>query len=158
MLVTTSRYSPSALRGLAKAFAIAFGGAYFARGKKTMLSLVSEARKNGHSRICVAMPGTLEFISVDELGNWEWLEGIIVVKSSAFDGKRLCACCRIAGSDAEKLAGLLDFEQDEKADAEAVAEAGIIKLFVPAGDSAVASAIFEMEVSYERKVQDRSGI
>ncbi|MFA6531225.1 MAG: hypothetical protein WCT31_05825 [Candidatus Micrarchaeia archaeon] len=169
MLATTSRYSPQALRDFAKAFAIAFGGAYVARGKKTIDSLVSEARKKGHSRICVAMPETIEFISVDELENWKWLDEVIVVKSKSFSAKGVFPCREITGSDSGKLIELLDFEPDEKAELEIIAEAGKIKLIISDSDKSEGNSIpanfgpvkFEMDVSYEMhkgKMQDRAEV
>ena len=77
MLVTTSRYSSSNTRAFAKKIAIAFKSRYIARGKKSIDSLVSFARRNGDSRICIfvekdSLPAHLEFISVKPNETWVW--------------------------------------------------------------------------------------
>ena len=167
MLITTSRYCPKETRELSKAFAIVFSGAYVARGKKTIDELVEFARKKGHSRICVLMSGnfgvipnksetiSMEFISVNELGRWSWIDSVICIIKHSFSSSGLCACSAIEGGDSKLLSELLDFEENEKAEGNAFAGNGKISFSNDSANGALAGGAFlDLEVKYESRVQD----
>lgn len=143
MLVTTGRYVDNNLRALARSLARAFSGEYAARGKKTIDTLVSAARRSGHNRVCVVSAGKLCFIKVDELGGWGWLP-CCAVKSFRADEANIVPAGSISGSDAERLSFLFGFEGNEKAEAEITAERSRIS----EGDA------LEIEVDYEVQLRN----
>jgi len=76
-LITTSRYPSAKTRSLAKRLADERGQRYLARGKRTIDSLVSYARRMGEDRIEIVEerddePARIAAIEVDETGRWRW--------------------------------------------------------------------------------------
>lgn len=76
-MFTTSRYSSTKTRELAKKLASESKEIYVARGKKTIDQLVQLARKKGDEKITVLeeqenKPTTSAVILIDELGRWKW--------------------------------------------------------------------------------------
>jgi rRNA maturation protein Rpf1 len=76
-LLTTSRYASQATRKAARALAASSGARFLARGKKTVASLASFARRNGHALVGIVEErgGKPAFISTMEVlagGGWRW--------------------------------------------------------------------------------------
>lgn len=73
-MFTTSRYSSTKTRELAKKLAIENKEIYVARGKKTIDQLVQLARKKGEEKITVLEDNSpkIAIITIDELGRWRW--------------------------------------------------------------------------------------
>lgn len=77
-MFTTSRYSSTKTRELAKKLAIENKEIYVARGKKTIDQLVQLARKKGEEKIAVLEDNStkIAIITIDELGRWKWIDSI----------------------------------------------------------------------------------
>ena len=76
-MITTSRYASQETRSLAQRMAKEKGQRYMARGKRTVDSLVSYARRMGEEHIEIVeekdgVPARISQIKVDERGQWEW--------------------------------------------------------------------------------------
>lgn len=76
-MYTTSRYSSTKTRELAKKLASENNEIYVARGKKTIDQMVQLARKKGEEKITVLeeqdnKSTTSAVIVIDELGRWKW--------------------------------------------------------------------------------------
>lgn len=76
-MITTSRYASEETRKLARGIADKLGTFYASRGKKTIDSIVSDARKKGEHEILVVeekngKPVHISVIEVSELGEWKW--------------------------------------------------------------------------------------
>jgi rRNA maturation protein Rpf1 len=76
-MITTSRYASEETRKLARRIADRLGTFYTSRGKKTIDSIVSDARKKGEHEILVVeeedgKPVNIAVIEVSELGEWKW--------------------------------------------------------------------------------------
>lgn len=145
MLVTTSRYPPVTLRELGRSISIVFSGEYISRGKKKFDDLIEYARRKGHSRVCILSSQGIDFSVVDELGNWEWIEDRVVLKSVRFS-KEMRSCSGLEGKDSGLVSRLFGFETNEKSENNVICNEGVI-LF-PADGS-----IMKLEVSYERQMQ-----
>ena len=84
-MFTTSRYCSKSTRELAKQLSSFFNTFYIARTKKTIDELVSFSRKKGEHRICIIKenkdnnPAFIEFINIDELGKWSWIENRVQI-------------------------------------------------------------------------------
>ena len=73
-MYTTSRYTETKTRVLAKKLAMEHDEPYVARGKKTIQQLVAYARRKGEETINVVEDnGTIATIEIDELGRWNWI-------------------------------------------------------------------------------------
>jgi rRNA maturation protein Rpf1 len=75
-MYTTSRYTQTKTRELAKRLAKENNEQYVARGKKTIYQLVAYARRKGHDTIKIIEDNEkIATIEVDELGHWKWKRG-----------------------------------------------------------------------------------
>lgn len=77
-MITTSRYASEETRRLAKKIASGLRTFYTSRGKKTIDSIVMDARKKGESEILVVQeedgkPSYISVIKVFETGDWKWV-------------------------------------------------------------------------------------
>ena len=87
-MITTSRYASEETRKLANRIADKLGIFYTSRGKKTIDSIVSDARKKGEHEILVVeeengKPAHIAIIEVSELGEWKWTKKM---KVSEYEG------------------------------------------------------------------------
>jgi len=76
-MITTSRYASGETRKAARRIAGKLGIPYISRGKKTIESIVEQARKKGESEVLVVeeekgIPSAVSAIEVNELGGWKW--------------------------------------------------------------------------------------
>lgn len=76
-MITTSRYASAKTRSLARRMAREKGQRYLARGKRSIDSLVSYARRMGEETVSVVEekdgePASIAVIEVDEKGRWRW--------------------------------------------------------------------------------------
>jgi rRNA maturation protein Rpf1 len=76
-MFTTSRYSSEGTRKVAGRIAKENGEPYVARGKKTIDSLVEEARRCGESTLNIieerkGEAAIISTIRIDEMGKWAW--------------------------------------------------------------------------------------
>jgi len=74
---TTSRYSSEKTRREASLIAKGSGEPYVARGKKTIDTLVEEARRRGESVLNIieerkGKASVISMIKIDEMGRWAW--------------------------------------------------------------------------------------
>ncbi|MEK6982835.1 MAG: hypothetical protein AABX38_07915 [Candidatus Micrarchaeota archaeon] len=82
-MFTTSRYCSKSTKELAKQLSSIFNTVYISRTKKSIDELASYSRKVGEHRICIVkenkenIPAFIEFITIDELGKWSWIDGQI---------------------------------------------------------------------------------
>jgi rRNA maturation protein Rpf1 len=90
-MITTSRYVSKKTREFAKSLAREGNERYVARGKKTIDSLVDDARKKGEESIGVieergGEATLLARIKVDERGRWSWAGERLLKMTEKKDG------------------------------------------------------------------------
>jgi len=159
MLITTGRNPDSASRAIARALHLAVPESRLeGRGRRTLSSLLSRARKLHFSRICTiykaeGKPCSISFISLGADGGWAWLSPrIIVTKVTAAvaQGNRLrnlpqSGCIAISGPKSGILRGLFGLEtQDCGPESRIIAAAS--KITVASGGT----KLLELGVRYEK--------
>ena len=71
-MITTSRYASIETRNKTKEIAKKKGILYLARGKKTIDTLATYARRKGFSTIYIAYKNRTSKLSIKEDGSWSW--------------------------------------------------------------------------------------
>ena len=156
MLITTGRNPGREGRLIARALFLSFPGSRLeGRGRRTLSSLLSSARKRRFSRACTiyreqGKPCSISFISLGNEGEWERLSPEVRIKSlSAFPLPRKIpqsACLSIKGAKAAVLRRLADAPPCEEGEGPSSAiTAGASKISF----SLQGKRIMELGVSYE---------
>ena len=156
MLITTGRNPGREGRALARALFLSFPGSRLeGRGRRTLASQLSRARKLCFSRVCTIYneqnhPCSISFISLGNAGEWKRLSPVVRIRSvRAFPFPKKTpqsSCLLIKGSRAPVLRRLADApacEQGDEPGSAITASASGISL------SLQGKKIMELGVSYE---------
>ncbi len=152
VLITTGKEPDALSRRIARALFLAVPGSSLEwRGKRTMQSLLSLAKKRRFSRLCAiykeqGKPRSISFLSLGEEG-WKWMSPrIIVKKAKAARLARLPQSQSLLakGAKAKTLLYLLGAQNWEEPGSSITAGAKKLSLFLGKGK------LLEMDVSYEK--------
>lgn len=157
VLFTTGKKPNRAARAIARALSLAVPeSALESRGKRTLASLISKARKRHFTRLCSVYcsqgkPSEIEFLAIADDGSWGRLAPKITVKTSSFAPKfprAQSTCLTMSGAKAKSLSRLFS-PKNHGADGEENGSrivAGAKTLAVFMGKKKIAS----LGVSYEK--------
>lgn|GEM_PF-1509617 len=147
MLITTGKAPDAVSRAIARALWLAVPESRLEfRGKRSLSSLVSLARKKHQTRICSVYlahgkPSSLSFLSVGDDGSWARLSPSIAVKKVVFSGTTRAGVeakdgqsqrVAITGAKAKPLSRLLSpaNPQDRETGSRIIAGARTLSIFV----------------------------
>ena len=155
MLITTGRDPGTEGRSVARALFLSFPGSRLeGRGRRTLASQLSRARKLHFSRVCTIYreqnhPCSISFISLGNSGEWERLSPEVRIRSIRafpFPKRTLqSACLSIKGAKAAVLRRLADAPACEPGEPASAISAGASEISF----SLQGKKIMELGVSYE---------
>ena len=155
MLLTTGKGKGIAIRQVARALFCAVPSSKLeGRGKRSLSSLLSKARKQHGGRLCVIYTDKeaaceIAFLQSDAQAGFEWLSPRILVRKILFaaPGKYpTSSCLKLSGAKARALSGLLPPQECEgEFESEIKAGATSISIFVHG------KTVLRAGVSYEKQ-------